>query len=179
MKTGDRKRKFAKDTILYAIISSSALFLILIIFFRDSVDFWIALLFSGGFFVCMLFTTLGELIVYSSDFRESPDCCFSILQETMDRGRTANAEILGLSYYKSQIDAEGEGKISVSMMLRILNGEKEPYELQIETDLPKDIVIDIKEGDMIPILIDRFNPQKITLDLEMMLKEVEEDPESD
>lgn len=178
MKTGDRKRKFVKDTMLYAIISSSAIFLILIIFFRDSVDLWMAILFSGGIFVCSLFNTLGELIVHGSDFRESPDCCFSILQETMDRGRTANAEILGLSYYKSQMDNVEEGKMSVSLTLRILDAGKEPYEVSFETDLPKEIVSEMKEGDTIPVLIDRLDPKKITLNLDMMSKETEDDSDS-
>lgn len=175
MKTGDRKRKFVKDTMLYAVISSSAIFLILIIFFRDSVDLWIALLFSGGVFVSFLFNTLGELIVHGSDFRQSPDCCFSILQETMDRGRTANAVILGLLYYKSQMDTEDEGKISISLTLRVLDSEKEPYEVLLKIDLPKEIISDMKEGDTIPVLIDRLDPHKITLDLDIMLKETEED----
>lgn len=76
----------------------------------------------------------------------------------------------------SKRNLKNDDKLVIRLMLRILDGEKTPYSIPIETDIPKDVVSGIKQGDVIPVLIDRLDPKKVEINLEMLSKEPDPKP---
>lgn len=171
-------RRFGNE-LIWIFVGIIEILYVLAMWFLNSYKYWYYFLLPGILLILIPIFRLRKALRSGEVYRESQDSCFSILQDTMDRGRTARAEILGISYYNPQRDTRNAGMISVSFVLRILDADKKPYEVSTKTDILKEIVSDLKEGDKIPVLIDRFDPQKIILDLEMMSKDTEEETDSD
>lgn len=179
MKKNEKGNRRLSNELIWIFVGIIEILYVLFKRFLNSYEYWYFYLLPGILLILIPILKLRKALKSGEVYRESKDSCFSILRDTMDRGKAVHAEILGISYYNTTIDAGDTGKISVSLVLRIIDAGKEPYEVSLKTYLPKNVVTAMKEGDKIPILIDRLNPKKITLDLDMMSKDMEIETDSD
>lgn len=85
MKTEGRKKRQLKDELILIFVSIMEFILILLIFLGDFAKGWLYLLIAGVFLIFVPILRLFNSLAKGYTYRESPDCCFSILQNVMER----------------------------------------------------------------------------------------------